>query len=258
MLKIILVTSGIFLSLGAQCLWGQKKEKINIVCDGNSLTYGQGVARELSYPSQLQTLFNKDSATGVIATVHNIGINGQTTTEMLFAMRERLKETFDSRSDRNVLVACEIRNHLVRHCTGRMAALDAYMTYCQRAAEMGFEVYSVTLLPSWSGSYCGDSTDAAMRKMEEDRVFVNRYISKNFKDFSNGLVDVTSLSTIGYKGANLPDNYVFSQIKPGPTAYYLDGTHLNAEGNKEVAELVKEIIMSEGAVKSDYSFDSND
>lgn len=258
MLKIVLFTSGILLSLGSQCLWGQKREKINIVCEGNSLTYGQGVARELSYPSQLQTLFNKDSALGVIATVHNIGINGQTTPEMLFAMRQRLKETFDSRSDRNVLVVWEIRNHLVRHCTDRLSVLDAYMTYCHRAAEMGFEVYSVTLLPSWSGSYCGDSTSAAMRKLEEDRVFINRYISKNFRDFSYGLIDVTSLSTIGYNGANLPENYVFSSVKPASTAYYLDGTHLNAEGNKELAEFVKGIIMSGEAVKSDYSFDSDD
>lgn len=258
MLKIVLFTSGILLALGSQCLWGQKKEKINIVCDGNSLTYGQGVVRESSYPAQLQTLFNKDSAAGVTAIVHNIGINGQTTPEMLFAMRQRLKETFDSKSDRNVLVVWEIRNHLVRHCTDRLSALDAYITYCYRAAEMGFEVYSVTLLPSWSGSYCGDSTNVGMHKLEEDRVFINRYISKNFRDFSYGLIDVTSLSTIGYKDANLPENYVFSSVKPGSTAYYLDGTHLNAEGNREVAEFVKEIIMRDGVVKSDYSFDSDD
>ncbi len=258
MLKVTLFTSLALLMFASIDLLAQKKEKLNIVCDGNSLTYGQGVPVEMSYPALLQKLFNKDSASGVTAAVHNMGVNGQTTPEMLFSMNKRLQEAFDPGADRNIVVAWEIRNHLVRHCTDRLAALNAYMTYCRRATELGYEVYAVTLLPTWSSVYCGDSSAAALHKLEDDRNFVNRYLNKNHYDFSYGIIDVTSLSTIGIKGANLPDGYVFSTDKPSATAYYLDGTHLNAEGNREIAEFVKKIIMNDSLLKTGYSFDADD
>lgn len=213
-----------------------------IICDGNSLTYGQGVDEKLySYPVQLDSLLRSESG---IYHIVNIGVNGQTTPEMYDDVARQVTGYYN-RDAENILVAWEIRNHLVRDCPGTDEALNAYMKYCLSMKKKGFSVYAVTLLPSWTRHYCGDTTYNAIEKLESDRQIVNKFIREHYPEFSSGLLDLASLSVIGSKYANLPEHYTFTSQQPKGNRYFVDGTHLNARGYGIVAEYIRNKILED-------------
>jgi lysophospholipase L1-like esterase len=202
----------------------------NIVCDGNSLTAGQGSS--ISYPQLMEQYLKKTTS----CKVTNIGVGAQTTLDMLNDEIQQLESYYDPLA-KNVLFAWEIRNHLVINCPDINTAKLNFVEYCKKANEIGYKVYVLTLLPSYTSKYCGDTTELAYDKLEQDRLLVNDWLRNEYKTFANGIVDVAKDSLIGQTGQNHELEYKFSSsTRPIQTDYYFDGTHLTQKGYSIVAE----------------------
>lgn len=220
----------------------QPNKNVLIVCDGNSLTYGQGVEEKLyAYPVQLDSLLRLETGTYHVV---NLGVNGQTTPEMYNDARSQVSSYYN-RDSENILIAWEVRNHLVRDCPGIDEAMKAYRNYCMSMKKRGFSVYAVTMLPSWTRQYCNDTTYNAIEKLETDRQIVNKYIREHHTEFSSGLIDLAALESIGSKYSNLPENYTFTNRQPAGNMYYVDGTHLNERGYGLVAEYIRNRVVED-------------
>jgi len=211
----------------------------NIVCDGNSLTLGQGSS--ISYPQLMELNLKKN----ISCKVTNLGVGAQTTLDMLSDQAQQLQSHYEPLA-RNILFTWEIRNHIVINCPDINFAKLKFMEYCKKANEQGYEVYVLTLLPSYASKYCGEATEKAYDKLEQDRLLINDWLRSEYNTFANGIVDIAKDSLIGKRGQNHELKYSYSSYKrPKQTDYYYDGTHLTQKGYSIVANhCVNQILKS--------------
>lgn len=174
-----------------------------IICDGNSLTSGAGLDASQSYPGLLMI-------PGYSAI--NLGVPGQTTTDMLADVVTQVDTLFNPERQRNIVVAWEIGNAIVK---GRspQGALDDFITYCAGRKAMGFEVVAINLprrpdLP------------------EEARTFINERLSPG------GPIDRV-VDVAGDERLNDPNNQVYRQP---------DRIHFTAGANQLIADKVAAVI----------------
>jgi lysophospholipase L1-like esterase len=203
-------------------------ENANIVCDGNSLTYGYKASNPpvTSYPSVLNTLAPLD-ANG--ATVVNKGVNGQTTGEMIADAASDIDPLFDAGRP-SILVAWEMGNDLFFN--GVVADVqDRFESYCLSRKAAGWTVVVLSLparehsVVSGGVSPAGDN-DAAFNIKRE---LLNVWLRDNYTDFADGLVDLDADDRL----ANYNETY-FDE----------DKVHLVDAGYAVVAELVVETLLS--------------
>jgi lysophospholipase L1-like esterase len=170
--------------IAAQLLRGQGRRSTlgpQIVCDGNSLTYGFGAGYlDASgylngYPYQLATTkLGGESRWNLV----NLGVNGQTTAQMVTDFDSQVAPLYNPLRPRNVLVCWEIGNHIYGGATAD-DAMGSVIDYCERGRRTGFEVLVAN---------CSARSDITAG-VETIRTTVNTYLSATWSSFADGLID---------------------------------------------------------------------
>nr|WP_321409344.1 hypothetical protein [uncultured Carboxylicivirga sp.] len=208
-------------------------QNANIVVDGNSLSTSQGGGDP--YSTTLQSLLNADDYN---VTVANVSVGGQTTLAMISDFATEVAPLYDDQKE-NILLAWEIRNHLVVNSPTVQEAYDQFVNYCNLANQVGFKVVIGTVMPSWTATYKGDSTVTGYELLDSDRLAANVLLRNNYTQFAIGLADIGATTGLKDFHDNEEEGYVFSATRPTTSAngYFADGTHNTASGKAIIAQV---------------------
>lgn len=187
---------------------------MKIICDGNSLTFGNGSTAGHDYPTVVGTL-----VTGAVIT--NKGVGGQTTAAMIADASTDIDPLFAAAA---WVVCWEGTNDLFFGASAATAYSNLF-SYCTSRRAVGFKVCIVTLLPRSDASTPGS--------FESDRQTVNTSLRMNRLSFADCIADVGGDPRIGDAGDQ--DDLT-----------YYDGSHvhLNNAGYVIVATSVANAINS--------------
>jgi lysophospholipase L1-like esterase len=176
-----------------------------IVCAGNSLTYGYHLAEPStqSYPAQLIG-FAPYSTNGSV--ILNKGVNGITTEQMQPRIATDILPNYDS-SKINLVIAWEVGNDIFWNGTTGAAAYDSFVVYCDSVRSHGWKVAVITnpyrnnYFMGYPTTPGGDDSTAYSSKLSAS----NGLIRANWASFSDYLVDLgadsafSSYSTLNYQ-----------------------------------------------------------
>jgi lysophospholipase L1-like esterase len=196
-----------------------KARTLQVICDGNSLTQGQGasVAGVTSYPGVLR------AALGGLGystrDVHDSGHGGDTTETLLSEFPTGIAPFFDPVFARSIVVMFEVRNSSV---AGKTAAqiLASYQSYGAAARAAGFRFIAGTAPPT-DGDAVGHGVAGA----------ANALIRANWPSFADGLVDL-----------ELVPQFTPAGDIANPT-YYSDGVHMTDAGYALIASKVQTAVL---------------
>ena len=176
---------------------------LNIVCDGNSLTYGYEVPADSSYPSQLSET-SPFSTNGTV--VYNLGVSGQSTIDMINDYGTQVAPLYTS-NPASVLVAWELTNDLYN--TGNAdTVINRMVRFCQMGQATGFDVVVMTAI---ARKIVGTTTGGDDQSSFDTKLaIVNSYIKLNYLSFANSMV---------------PLDETFTDFN-NTTYYKADGVHL--------------------------------
>lgn len=192
------------------------KNTIQIVCDGNSLTSGQGSTGGNTYPAQLAALI-PGSAIGRTLEMLNLGVGGATT-----AQRAAADATHAYANPYACAVLWEATNDLYVNddLTG---AISRYVAWCNQVRADGYAVVACTVLPrSNVGTPAG---------FEANRISFNTYVRNNYSAFAEALADIAANTDIGEAGDETNATY-----------YSGDNVHLSNAGYAIVAQIVLDAL----------------
>lgn len=112
-----------------------------VICDGNSLTFGFGTSSTSnSYPQQLQTLLGG----AVVWAVYNFGVNGQTTTQMISDFSTQIAPLYNIYRQKNILVVFEAGNEILANLSST-TVLTNLTNYVSLGKAAGFKVIALTV-----------------------------------------------------------------------------------------------------------------
>lgn len=183
-----------------------------VVCDGDSLTYGEKTATpwSQSYPAQLAGQIN--------ASVINLGIPGMRIDQLASVAAWRVDGLLSQVPGRNVLVVLGGTNDLAQAATA--ATVESRLqSYCAARKAAGWTVAVQTIMPA------GGTTPAGF---EVQRAIVNPWLRANWPSFADVLVDLAAEPRL--------------QTTTNTTYFYSDGVHLSATGYGVIAELVRSAL----------------
>jgi hypothetical protein len=196
-----------------------KYVNLNLVCDGNSLTYA-AFDGGLSYPEQINIMFPFNMNGGFL---YNKGIGGQTTQMMIDdALTDIDIHFFDGK--KNIVVAWECGNDLYFNGSV-LGAYNRFVTYCLARKAKGWKVIIMTMPPRIHSTPFGDSPAVYEEKLQQ----VNLLLKNNWMLFSDYIIDLredSRLATIN------------------PTYFFTDSIHMTGLGCGVVAEKVFKAIKS--------------
>ena|GEM_PF-2217064 len=174
-----------------------------LVCDGDSLTYGTGTV-ENGYVDQIKALLPT-------LTVRNLGVSGISLTNMFAKQSVHVLPLYSATRTRNILVIWGGVNDLNTIASGA-ALYDILLNYTQAAQAAGYLVVNCTITPATS--ITGES--------ETRRTDFNTLVNTNSAN-ANAVVDLAS-------DVRLDD--------ATDATYYFDGLHMKTTGYAVVSELI--------------------
>jgi lysophospholipase L1-like esterase len=186
-----------------------------IICDGNSMTYGTGGTSP--YPAQLATLLPS-------CLVTNVAVESADTPGLTSTAPTRITPLYSPRRTKNIAVIWEGTNDIYLDDTDGTTAYNRLVTYCQARRASGFKVIICTLLPR---SNIGTPED-----FETQRQTCNGLITANWATFADALADFAADGRIGDAGDELD------------TTYYPDKVHMTNAGYAIIAGMVKTAVES--------------
>jgi lysophospholipase L1-like esterase len=151
---------------------------LNIVCVGNSVTYGEGVAPDSSYPMQLGHEFT-DS--GVLGDITNAG-----------TLTDSLPSPVIVEGDTNIAVVGEIDQTPMDNYFQVDEYLTELFSYCQGLRTSGFKVIIMT--NPFRKDYLAYSSYDAMT-FDNDMIEINDSIRSNWPRFADGIADMKPLES---------------------------------------------------------------
>ena len=166
----------------------------NILCMGNSLTYGAYLSDPYtqSYPAQLSRLLSNENVT-----VFNGGISGITTAQMLQRFSLDVPVHY-IHGKRNILIVWEIGNDIYFN-GGITTDYNRFIQYCNIGTQSGWEVYIINL--PYRNNYfigvgqpkdpAGDDSTTYIHYIDS----INVLLKENYQSFSKGLVDLSGIFT---------------------------------------------------------------
>lgn len=185
------------------------RNSIFVLCDGNSMTEGQGIYEydgtppagrrfwELAFPALSSRNYS----------LWSVAIGGQTTTNMASDFLTHSRQYYNPYRKGNIVFAWEVTNEISTGSTDTVAYAN-YVNYCNLCRNAGWKVIAATVIPrsSFSGT------------QETYRQNVNTLIRNNYTTFADGLADFAAHPHFDNSAdANGP--------WPNASNYY-DGTHL--------------------------------
>lgn len=185
----------------------------NIVCDGNSLTQGQGGTT--SYPQYLSGMIQNSS-------VQNFGVGGQTTQQMEADAVTQIDTQINLKKE-NILIAWEIGNDV--YYNGNVQdACQRFKDYCLNRKQNGWQkIIILNCPPRKQGTQFGDSEATYNQKLIE----INQWLSNNYSSFADELIDLANDARF--------QNY-------SPLVYSNDFVHYVNNGYNIIAQKIKEVI----------------
>lgn len=203
---------------------------VNVVCDGNSRTYGVGATHGVNdYPTQLEALLP------AAWNVTNIGVGGENIDNMV-ARAAATDALLTSDAAANILIAWEACNQYKDHRTAVGAAGAAGVhaslaAYCAARKAAGWTVVVCTEITAQS--------EATRPSFDAFRDEFNELMRVNYPAYAHALIDLAADTRIGTLTAAqaLAD-----------TTYFFDGTHLKPAGYAVVAELAYPVVIGLGVV----------
>jgi lysophospholipase L1-like esterase len=176
-----------------------------IVCDGNSLTAGQGGT---PYPKQLLSLL------GGTYQVQNFGVGGQTTEDMIADAATQI----DS-NPKSVLIAWEGGNDIIVDGADLATLQSRWNTYfsARKAAGWGVGASKLVAMTITPRTVFTAPQNALVAQF-------NDWLRSNYTTYATHLVDLAA-------DTRLDD--------PNDATYYDDGIHMTTAGYAVVAELIQ-------------------
>jgi lysophospholipase L1-like esterase len=192
-----------------------------IVCEGDSLTVGNGIAAWSTYPLQFALLYTDNRMVSVV----NVATAGNKLSDIASQAATEVDACYDVRKGDNITVVWCGTNSMYLGESGDFSGATAYgllVTYCQDRQAAGEKVVVVNCLPRQNvGTPAG---------FEAQRVIFNASIAANWATFADALADVAA-------DARLSD--------PTDGTYFdADKVHLIAAGNAVIASIVKAAVDS--------------
>jgi lysophospholipase L1-like esterase len=197
------------------------QQRSQVVCDGDSLTYGVGATHGSSdYPTVMTGLLNSS----VWSVGGNLGVSGQPVgpasqnPSMLYAAAQSsgIDSLYDAGKAANVCL-CWGGNNDIRLGADAPTVLGRLQSYCASRRAAGWKVLVFTILPCTGSGYASG--------FEAIRNALNISLRATWHTFCDGLVDVAADSRIGVLGEEQQSTY-----------YYTDHIHLNPAGYAIVAD----------------------
>jgi hypothetical protein len=195
-----------------------KARSLQVICDGNSLTAGQGatVPFVTSYPGVLRASL---AAAGFPSRdTHDRGFGGSKSQDMINRFATHVAPFYDPVFNKSAYVFFEVRNSTQAGETAE-AVQAQHATLGLMAQEAGFFVVVCTA-PGSDGAPAGQGVPGQ----------VNAWIRSNWHTFAHAMVDLESEPEFSPSGDIL-----------NPT-YYIDGVHLTDAGYAKVAQVVQAAI----------------
>lgn len=161
-----------------------------IICHGNSLTRGFGIADSFDYPSQLLSSMGIGS-NGWLC--RNYGHDGWQTPTLISDYSVNVRPKYSSLRSKNILIMFEGGNRIYNGNSGGITGATAwndYVTYCNLAKTDGFKIIIGNISPRGidSGGAGGKFTPA----METARNDFNVLFDANWSSIADGRLDLTS------------------------------------------------------------------
>lgn len=201
-----------------------------IICDGNSLTYGDHASNQAttSYPAVLQTLvpFNTNGAV-----VTNKGVNGRTTPQMLANVTTGIDVLYNP-AVTNIILVWEGTNDLANNTINGTTAYNNLVSYCTTERAKGFKIVIATIIYR-DQTIITNPSGKSDSEFNTERLAANALIRANWTSFADGLMDL----------ANEPGLMAYNP-SDGFNYYYLDHVHLLDAGYARVAYLFKQKILT--------------
>jgi lysophospholipase L1-like esterase len=203
-------------------IWPDKSKlfkMVNIVCDGNSITYGVGYGPGLTWPQQLATLAPW-AAIGSNLHVYNFGVNSQTTQNMQSDAATQIDPLYDPAAV-NILIAWEIRNDVQNGLVGvtPRQAVDHMKAYCLARKAVGWKVIVVDILHSNFVAGGASQEDEDLINANYDAC--NTIVAGEWQEWADGYVHMMADSRLA---------------NPHDATVYYDGIHPNGLGRQYAAE----------------------
>lgn len=200
-------------------LWGSNNtidySTMNVVCVGDSLTYGAGSSTGNTYPQQLAAL-------NTFATVSNQGISGVSVTQ-LFSTAAVVDAIYNANKLNVCVVWCGTNDLYLNLASGIGATTFAALsTYCQARRAAGFKVIVVDMIAR------NVSTNQSLFNTE--RASFNSLLANGYKSFADAFVSLSSQATLS--------DY------SNTTYFQNDGVHLKDAGYAIVAAAVLRGILN--------------
>ncbi len=181
-----------------------------IICDGDSLTYGTGATHGVNdYPTQMQALLGGTTAWRV----NNQGTPSETLAQMEANAAATVDIQYETPRTENICIIWGGTNDLV--LVGVATTETRLQTYCNSRRAAGWKVIAVTCLPRNEAN-----------PFEANRQAYNTWIRAQGTGLYDALVDIAADPRIGDAGDNTDLTY-----------YDADQTHLNNAGYAVVAAL---------------------
>ena len=191
-----------------------------LVCDGNSLTAGQGASNPAttSYPARLDA----DAAFSTVTT-YNLGVGAQETQDMIDDAASQVDPLYNGAVD-NILVAWEVGNDIFYN--GSVSgAITRFWSYCDARRAVGFKVIIINCPPRDQATDFGDTSGQYNTKLQS----ANSQLADEWMSHADGYVDLAADSR--FAGYNL-------------TYYDADKIHYTDAGYQVVKDLVKAKILA--------------
>ncbi len=194
-------------------------EQPRIIFDGDSLTYGFRATKGDDYPSVVMR------GTPSSFHWHNFAVSGQTLAQMQGDAAEQLDRPYAGFPHKTLIAWGGVND--IYHGANAATVYERLLTYARARKAAGWRVYVLTVLPFGPGSLVPAAAEA-------ERTTINDMIRANWRQFSDGLIDIASDNRIGAAGD-----------ETSPIYYNPDHLHLSDAGYAVVAEDVKRALAAD-------------
>lgn len=196
----------------------------NILCWGNSLTFGTGASAGSDYPSQMHALYVADNYPGII--IRNQGTSGDRLSVMEGNYQEQVGNYFEyTNYENNIIVFWELTNELFFNSAVADDALEVFYRLCSRMRRQGWTVVVLTVLPR------SDASTPAGFEAARQVVNADLRVSARLGQQFDVLVDVAADTRIGDAGDELDTTY-----------YNADKVHMIGAGYALISTAVKDAV----------------
>jgi lysophospholipase L1-like esterase len=195
--------------------YGITERTKQVICWGDSLTYGQGAGLGSGYPEQVGTLLG--SSWGIA----NCGFSSQTVSSMNTYKTYDIQPQYDSSKSKNIVIVWLGTND-INAGTSDATAYASYKSLASALQGYGFYVIAATIIKR--------STFDASKETERGV-------------FNTALMAETLVSSGGFNARIDPGSHASLQNTADAT-YYTDGTHLTAAGYAVIAGLANTAILA--------------